>query len=73
MPNLLRYVFGFMGILSLGALVVLDKIYTGGQPVPERVYLIVWVFILGCLIGADNLTSLASALIKRFIWDGKKD
>ena len=39
MPNLLRYVFGFMGILSLGALVVLDKIYTGGQPVPERVYI----------------------------------
>lgn len=71
MPNLLRYIFGMLWIIAIWWLVFLDKVYTTGQPVPERVYYIVWMFILWCLVWADNLTSLVTSFIKRFIWDGK--
>jgi len=71
MPNLLRYIFWLLGLITMLGLVLSDKVYSTSQPVPANAYYIVAMFIIWCLIGADNLTSIISIFIKKYFWDGK--
>lgn len=65
--NLQRYIFWLIGVILIIVLVIIDKTYITEQPIPERAYWIVSIFILWCMIGADNLTNIVSLFIKKFI------
>lgn len=70
--NIQRYIFGLLGIVAMVGLVMADKVYPTGQPVPSRAYLIVGVFVGGCMVWADNLTSIIMIFIRKFTGKDEK-